>query len=291
MSARRGALALAAAASAAVAAALATMSAPTVAAVASLDEQHATLQFVGTMHTSWTYHPQTLEDPGGCYDTTTFGSGHQQVNYNTFRQHVNVTIVDSGGSIAFQLDPKERAGPRHRGVGFPLADVGRAGLIETDFAFAQNHSLTCGPPPGPQKIGEAMPPDPDVTDDSGCGGAQFPWDVSPIDVAGKFEIGLAGFLPSDMVKCPIFAHPGGDENGTIPAQATAHIPLNELRDALTPRHGKLTIHFSHHYRFSGPMSSAKDVTTTTDVTWKITLIRAHPTPVPPSTLPQPPTHP
>jgi hypothetical protein len=258
-------------------AALAALSLPGTALGASLNQQHATLQFVGTMTTNWTYHPQTEIGSGGdCYDSTTFGSGHQQVHYDTRRQHVDVTIVDSGGTIAFQLDPAERARPHHLALGFRSADVGRAGLVETDFEFAPNHSLTCGPPPGPRKIGEEQPPDPEVTDDSGCGGAKFPWDVYPIVEGGTFYPGLAGFIPSDMIKCPIYASPGGDENLTIPREATAHVSVAAVRRALTPRHGKLIIQSSHHFHYSGSKFGPKDVTTTTTVSWKITLIRAHP---------------
>lgn len=255
--------------------ALVAMVLPVTASGASLNQQHATLQFEGTMTTRWTYHPETGSYTE-CYDSVTHGSGHQQVHYNTRRQHVNVTIVDSGGSIAFQLQPDERARPNHVAVGFRTADVGRVGLIETDFERSSSPSQTCGPPPGPRKIGELQSPDPEVTDDTGCGGAKFPWDVQPFAEGDKFHLGLAGFIPSDMVKCPIYASPGGDENLTFPSQTTANVSIGEVRRALSRRHGKLIIHGSHHWHYNGPKFGPKDITTTTDVTWKLTLIRAHP---------------
>jgi hypothetical protein len=79
-----------------------------------------------------------------------------------------------------------------------------------------------------------------------------------------------------MIKCPIYASPGGDENLTIPREATANVSVAAVRRALSPRHGKLIIQFSHHWHYSGPKFGPHDVTTTTTVAWKITLIRAHP---------------
>jgi hypothetical protein len=60
----------------------------------------------------------------------------------------------------------------------------------------------------------------------------------------------------------------------MPARAFTHVPVRELRSALTKRHGKIIIHGSQ--RFRSPVDTTHDWTATTTVTWTAILIRARP---------------
>jgi hypothetical protein len=239
---------------------------------ASLNQQHATLQFEGTMLTHWTLPPQS----GGqddCFDLTEHGSGQQTMQFRS--KHVNVTIVDSGPSIAFQIEGIERAGPGHPALGFPGADAQRVGYIETDSEYAPNHSPTCGPVPKPHKKGEQEAPDPHVVDASGCGGGKVPWDAQPLVIGNKLMPEVSTFLPNRLsVQCPFFGAISGDEQGEMPNVTATHISVSTVRQVLSHNHGKLIIHGSQHWRHSSQGSS--DFTASTTLSWKVILIRAHP---------------
>lgn len=239
---------------------------------ASLDQEHATLQFEGTMLTHWTLLPQ---DGGSddCFDATEHGNGQQTMHFRS--KHVNVTIVDAGPSISFQIEGTERARPGHPALGFPGADAQRVGYIETDYEYAPNHSLECGPVPKPHKQGEQESPDPNVVDASGCGGGRVPWDAQPIVVGNKLMPEVSTFLPNELsVKCPFFGAISGDEQGEMPNVTATHISVSTVRNVLSNEHGKLIIHGSQHWRHSSHTSP--DFTSLTTVSWKMTLIRAHP---------------
>jgi hypothetical protein len=244
----------------------------TSARAANLNQQHATLQFEGTMLTHWTLPPQ---DGGSdeCFDATEHGSGRQTIHFKS--NHVNVTIVDSGPSIAFQIERGERARPRHLALGFRGADAERVGFIETEYEYAPNHSLTCGPVPKPHKRGEQEAPDSHLVDASGCGGDKVPWDAQPIVVGSKLMPEVATFLPTDLrVQCPFFGAISGDEQGEMPNVTATHVSVSEVRRVLSHKHGKLIIRGSHDWRHTSEVSPQFSSTTT--VNWKAILIRAHP---------------
>src|SRR5205807_1841017 len=110
------------------------------------------------------------------------------------RQHVNVDIVDSGGSIAFQFPPSERAGPGHLALGFRAAHASRIGTVETVLQNSPFWSPGCAPAPAES-----------FQDASGCGAKKVPWDMEPIEVGNEFQPQVFAFLPTKMlVSCPIF---------------------------------------------------------------------------------------
>lgn len=180
--------------------------------------------------------------------------------------HANVTVVDFGSSIAFQLPTADRAAPGRRAVGFPVAQLNREGVIEDQFSYAKNIvSSECGAPPAPHQ-----------EDESGCGGFKINWDVAPLVAGGRLRPNVATFPPREaLANCPFFGVVRKtDANPTeMPDTETFHaISEASVRHALAPRHGKLIIHGSQTWKSTHEGTVEVNVTTT--VTWKLTLIRA-----------------
>ncbi len=229
----------------------------------SLDQQKATLQFQGRMFTIWSF-PPTQEGDDGCYVFTKSGSGRQSMEYRT-QGHVNVNIVDSGSTIAFQLVPSERAGPNHRAIGFKLADAVQEGSEKTVTHKSQLWDQSCYPDPG-ETFAEA----------SSCGSYTVPWDAQPLVAGNKFMPDVSAFLLAALHgPCPLKSPTGIDvAEGAMPEMTQTHLSASTVRNVLGQKHGKLIIHGSHRWH-SEDEQSGYDVTATTTVTWKATLIRAH----------------
>ncbi len=230
----------------------------------SLNGARATVQFSGTMTTTWTVPPYEASNDG-CFVETRHGSGKQTVVLH-MPGHANVSIVDAGRSVAFQLSVADRAGPRKRAIGFPLGQLNRDGAIEDQFSFAKNIvSSECGAPPAPSQ-----------QDESGCGGHKVTWDVAPLVTGGRLYPNVATFAPNEaIVNCPFFGVVGKTDanTATMPNSATFHaVSVAAVRRALTPRHGKLIIHGSQTW--NSAREGALEVLARTTVTWKLTLIRA-----------------
>ena len=208
------------------------------------------------MSSRWTIPPQESR-PDYCYQTVTHGSGQQLVHYRS--KHANVSIVDSGGNIFFRLPVADRARPGHRALGFYLAQFDREGTYEEDTGYAKNSPHTgCDPPPGPF-----------LRDQSGCGGYHIPYDAQPLVDRRHFMPGISAFVPSDLVKCPVFNIPS---EGAMPQDTRENIGVAEVRRVLGHRHGKLIIHGSQ--RWHSDITQGLEVIATTTVTWKAILIRA-----------------
>jgi hypothetical protein len=95
--------------------------------------------------------------------------------------------------------------------------------------------------------------------------------AKPIDSGGKVYPNFYPFVPLRLdLHCPFF----GVTTTPMPAQTFTHVPVRELRSALSKRHGKIIIHGSQH--FHSPVDTTHDWTATTTVTWKAILIQAHP---------------
>jgi len=234
------------------------------ASAASLNGLHVTLQFQGTMATVWSF-PGTQIGDDGCYVSTESGSGSQTMDFNTHRQHVNMNVVDAGGSIAFQLPPGERAGPNHFALGFRGADVSRIGNEKTVFDKSQFWTPGCIPQPMEH-----------FADTVGCGEKHVPWDMTPIDIGNKFYPEVAAFLPTHMLtQCPTFGPSNARGTESFPPATQTHVPLSEVRHVLGRKHGKLIIHGQHRWHTEDRQGEF-EVTATTTVHWKVILIRAHP---------------
>lgn len=246
----------------------------------SLNGARATLQFNGTMSTTWTIPPQVV---GGdqCFTETEHGSGKQLVEYR-MPGHANVNIVDFGGSIDFQVPVANRAGPRKRGTGFPFAQLNLAATTEYEWSFAKNISGIGQPGHsgfGPIEVGgssECGPmPAPSLLDESGCGGHKIPWDAQALVLGGRLYPSTATFTPSEVkAHCPFHGVIGktNAEQTEMPNGTFHGVSAAEVRRALRPRHGTLIIHGTQTWKSDkeGPL----EVKATTTVTWKLVLIRA-----------------
>lgn len=231
---------------------------------ASLNGARATEQFTGTMTTTWTMPPYE-DSSDACFAGIRHGSGKQIVRLH-MPGHAAVTIEDFGSSIAFQLPTADRAAPGRRGVGFPLAQIERDGMIEDQFSYVKNISSSeCGAPPAPHQ-----------EDESGCGGYKINWDLAPLVAGGRLRPNVATYPPRELVaNCPFFGVVGKtDANPTaMPNSETFHaVSAASVRRALSPRHGKLIILGSQTWKSTHEGTVEVNVTTT--VTWKLTLIRA-----------------
>jgi len=232
-------------------------------AARSLNNDRATVQLSAKMSTTWSLGPyEGSED--SCFAGSRHGSGKQVVEV---RQpgHANVTIVDFGGTIAFQLAPEDRAGPSKRALGFPTGTVVREGVVEEDFAYAKNSpSLTCGAPPPPTH-----------DDESGCGERSINWDIVPLFAGGKLYPNVETFPPPETtVHCPFFGVVGKtDPNpATLPNKLTFRaIGAAEVRRALGRRHGKLILQGSAEWKSH---TEGTALTVATSESWKLTIIRA-----------------
>jgi hypothetical protein len=234
---------------------------------ASLAGFHATLQFQGTMKTVWSFPGAEVGDDG-CYVSTTSGSGSQTADFNTHRQHVNVNIVDAGSTIAFQLENvRERASQNHFALGFRRGDVSRVGNEKTVYSKSVHWDSSCFPQPQES-----------FADTGGCGDKQVPWDAMPLVAGSKLMPNVDAFLSSHMLSaCPFFgpSNISGDESGSFPRQTQTHAPLSNVRSVLGKKHGKLIIRGQHRWHTEDKQGDF-EVTATTTVQWKATLIRAHP---------------
>lgn len=234
---------------------------------ASLDGFHATLQFQGTMRTVWSFPGAEVGDDG-CYISTTSGSGSQTADFNTGRQHVNVSIVDAGSTIAFQLsNVRERASQNHFALGFRGGDVSRIGNEKTVYSKSVHWDSSC-----------YAQPQESFADTGGCGEKQVPWDAMPLVAGAKLMPNVEAFLRSRMLSaCPFFGPSdiSGDEVGSFPRQTETHAPLPEVRSVLGKKHGKLLIRGQQRWHTEDKQGDF-EVTATTTVQWKATLIRAHP---------------
>lgn len=232
-------------------------------AARSLNNDPATVQLSAKMTTTWSLGPyESSED--SCFLGSTHGSGKQIVEV---RQpgHANVTIVDFGGTIAFQLPVADRASPTKRAPGFPIGNVQRDGVVEEDFSYARNSpSLTCG-----------APPEPNHRDESGCGERAINWDILPLVSAGRLYPNVETFPPTQTtLHCPFFGVPGKtDPNpATLPNKLTYRaISAAEVRRALGRRHGKLILQGSEEWKGRNEPSA---LTVATTESWKLTIIRA-----------------
>jgi hypothetical protein len=238
-----------------------------VARAASLDGFHATLQFQGTMKTVWSF-PGTETSDDGCYVATTSGSGSQTADFNTGRQHVNLTIADAGRTIAFQLsNVRERASQGHFALGFRHGAVSRIGNEKTVYSKSVHWDSNCYPQP-----------EESFADTGGCGDKDVPWDAMPLVAGSALMPDVEAFLPSHMLSaCPFYGPSdiSGDEIGSFPRQTQTHAPPSEIRSVLGKKHGKLLILGRQRWHTEDKQGDY-EVTATTTVQWKTTLIRAHP---------------
>jgi hypothetical protein len=248
-----------------IATVIATAVAHAVAAqAASLDGLQVTLQFKGHLHTDWSF-PGTETGDDGCYVETTSGSGSQTMDFDMHGNRATMGIVDAGGSLSFQLPTRERAGPNKLALGFRGAHVSRIGNIKTVFAKSVHWDASCYPQPEEQ-----------FAENSGCGEKYVPWDAAPLDSEGTFYPDVFVFLPTHMLSaCPTKSPSSIDTTDSFPTKAKTHIPLNELRDVLGKKNGKLII-LGHHRYHTEDTQGEFEVTATTLIDWKMILIRAHP---------------
>ena len=89
---------------------------------------------------------------------------------------------------------------------------------------------------------------------------------------------VEAFLPSRLLSAYPFFGPrdiSGDEVGSFPRQTETHGPLSEVRSVLGKKHGKLLISGQQRWHTEDKQGDF-EVTATTTVHWKATLIRAHP---------------
>ena len=77
--------------------------------------------------------------------------------------------------------------------------------------------------------------------------------------------------------CPFYGPSdiSGDEIGSFPRQTQTHAPPSEIRSVLGKKHGKLVIHGRQRWHTEDKQGDY-EITATTSVQWKMTLIRAHP---------------
>jgi hypothetical protein len=231
---------------------------------ASLSGLRVTLQFKGHMHTVWSF-PGAETGDDGCYVETTSGSGSQTMDFDMHGNRVYMSLVDAGGSVAFQFPLNERAN-QHRFVpGFRGADVSRIGNIKMVFSKSVHWESGCYPQPEEQ-----------FADTSGCGDKHVPWDAMPLDGEGTFYPNVSAFLPTEMLaQCPTRGPSNIDATDSFPTKAKTHVPLSELRHVLSKKNGKLIIHGRHRYH-TEDMQGQFELTATTTIDWKMILIRAHP---------------
>lgn len=229
----------------------------------SLNGDRATVQFSGRMVTTWSLGPYEGGEED-CYSTSVHGIGKQIVE---LRQpgHANVTIADFGGTIAFQLPVEDHASLAKRALGFPVGHLDREGLVEEDFDYAKNSpSLTCAAPPPPVRH-----------DESGCGGHAINWDILPLVARGRLYPNVETFPPPDAtVRCPFFGVMGKTDPNetTLPNQLTfRRISATEVRRALGRRHGKLILQGTDEWKSH---TAATELSATTGLAWKLTIIRA-----------------
>jgi hypothetical protein len=234
-----------------------------VAHAGSLNNFYVTMQFNGTAHTVWSFPPTAPVDDG-CEISTDSGSGTQTYDYAMHHRRVYLHIVDAGATIAFQLPhPTERANQNHVMPGFREVTADRIGYIKTVYSISPLWTTGCGPIP-----------EESFADTSGCGGRSMPWDMTPIDLAGKFMPEVAAYPPSEMLtQCPFY----GPSDVGFPTDTQTHVPLSELRSVLSKKHGKLIIRGQHRWHTEG-LQGRYDLTITTTVDWTMILIRAHPSP-------------
>ncbi len=234
-----------------------------------LNQQHATLQFQGTMTTHWLLGPYSSDD--GCELDMRHGTGSQRVQYSTTHNgHANralVTIVDSGNNLTFQ--PKERARPGRPAAGFRTGQIDQTGIVADEYTNSPQRDPVGCPPLTADK----------TQDQSGCGTEHVPWDVNVTAVGSRFQVFVAAFPSNGLVAhCPLYTAPevgSGGGVGSFPQHTFETIPLSRVRSAMEKPHGKLVVHGSQRWESSEPIGQIP-VTTTTIVTWKVTLIRAHP---------------
>jgi hypothetical protein len=188
------------------------------------------------------------------------------MDFNTHRQHVNMDIVDAGNTIAFQLPAGEqRAGQHHFAPGFRGANASRIGNEKTVYEHSRFWDINCSPQPQEH-----------FADTIGCGDKHIPWDMTPIDAENRFQPQVAAYLTTPMlVQCPTFAPTDVGTTDSFPTEAQTHVPLSEIRHVLGKKHGKLIVHGHHRWHTENKQGDF-EVTATTTVQWKATLIRAHP---------------
>jgi hypothetical protein len=237
---------------------------------AGLNQKHATLQFTGHWSSKWTLGPKITVD--SCETDTRHGTGTQKIDYSTTHgghaNRANVTIVDSGANLAFQVPVKDRAKPNHPAPGFRTGDIEQQGAVEDDFTNSPNRDpFGCPPLPDPPE---------QLQDESGCGGEQVPWDVQVLAFGSKFQVSVAAFPENGFVAhCPFYAAPEVGSGGGVGSftQMFETIPLSHVRKAMSKPHGKLIVHGSQRWHTDDPVDGT-DLSATTTVTWKLTLIRA-----------------
>ena len=235
-----------------------------------LNQQHATLQFDGRFLTTWSLGPHESDDR--CEIDTRHGSGKQSIHYSTTHNghpnRANVTIVDSGGNLAFQVATRDRARLGHQSPGFRLGQINQQGAVEDDFTNSPSRDpFGCPPLPDPPE---------QLQDESGCGGEKVPWDVEVIAAGSKFQVFVSAFPSNDLIAhCPFYGAPDVGSGGGIGSftHLFESVPLSHVRSVMEKRNGKLIIHGSQRFHSDAPIGGV-DLTTTTTATWKVTLIRA-----------------
>jgi hypothetical protein len=235
-----------------------------------LNQKHATLQFTGHWSSKWSLGPKITVD--SCQTDTLHGTGTQKIDYSTTHgghaNRANVTIVDSGANLFFQVPPAHRAKPGQPAPGFRPGEIDQQGAVEDDFTNSPNRDpFGCPPLPDPPE---------QLQDESGCGTEHVPWDVQVLAVGSKFNVQVAADPQNGFVAhCPFYAATevgsgGGDGSFTDMFET---IPLSHVRKAMEKRHGKLIVHGTQRWHTDKPVGGA-DLSATTTVTWKLTLIRA-----------------
>ena len=100
----------------------------------------------------------------------------------------------------------------------------------------------------------------------------------PLDSEGSFYPNVSAFLPTEMLaECPTMGPSNIDATDSFPTHAKTHVPLSELRHVLSKKNGKLIIQGEHRWH-TEDMQGQFEVTATTTISFKMILIRAHPTP-------------
>ena len=241
------------------------LAATTSAVPVDLNQQHVTLRFEGTMITHWSVGPDVSDD--GCVADTHHGNGTQTVDYKTHGV-VNMTLVDSGGNLAFQAD--DRASEHHAADGFRYAHMNQLGTIEDDYTPSKGPTAGCPPLPDPPE---------QTQNDTGCGGEQVPWDAQFAAFRNRFQVFVSAFPSENLVaECPfepVHGHGPAGQIGSFPPKTQETVPTDQVRHALERTHGRFIIHGSQHWSSSGKFGGYTTVARTS-VTWKATFTRAHP---------------